>query len=850
LGIATPVTIRGRILLQKIWKEGIGWDDELTTAMNEKWNEWLSELCKLKEIRVPRCYSIRMKTAQEIQLHTFCDASQMAYCCVIYLRIKYQDRIEVSFVSSKAKVAPLKHLSIPRLELQAAVLGARLSSQIVKEIGVKISSTSFWTDSRTVLCWINSTKSLTSFVANRVGEILELTESTNWKWITTKENVADDATRDNNDINFSCNSRWFQGPPFLKTDENTWCSQPSLGAGIDQEEGMDDQFLHGAGIDQEAEMNNQYLHGAGIDREAGMNNQFLHGAGIDREAEINNQYLQGAGIDLESEIASSQVDAGIDLHDKVENVVQIFNLMEEDNIVLPDPNKFSSWLKLIRSTAWMYRFIKKTQKMTRNVGELTIEEIEWAKIRWYIYEQSQNYKAEIHDLTKNLQLKQSSKLIGLNPFLDDENVLRVGGRLKNADLPDDMKHPIILPGNSIFVKLLVQHHHKKAFHQGLDTVINELKGTYYIFKMRSVVKREFYNCQFCRIRKAKPINQQMGNLPQIRLTPNIPPFTYTGIDYFGPLEVTIGRRHEKRWIVLFTCMTIRAIHIEIAATLTTDSAIMAIRRFIARRGCIKNIYSDNGTNFRGADTELKRSIKELNQERMSAQVTSYGINWNFNPASAPHMGGCWERLIKSVKNALRNVLNEKYPKEEVLHTFLVEIEFLVNSRPLLYPSTEPFDCESITPNHILIGRKGELHTPAYFQSANEVVKKQWRQSQQLVGLFWSRWVKEYLPTLLERKKWQLPVKNIRIGDVVMIKDFHEERGHWPLGRIIKCYPGDDGLVRVVDVQTNYGVFKRAVTKLARTNVEVCVDSGNQHRGENEATQVNIICKSASKTNMK
>jgi hypothetical protein len=199
------------------------------------------------------------------------------------------------------------------------------------------------------------------------------------------------------------------------------------------------------------------------------------------------------------------------------------------------------------------------------------------------------------------------------------------------------------------------------------------------------------------------------------------------------------------------------------------------------------------------------------------------------------MQGSWERLIKSVKSALHNLLNETYPKEEVLHTFLVEIEFLINSRPLSYPSTEPFDCESITPTHILIGRKGELHAPAYFQSENEVVKKQWRLSQQLVSVFWSRWVKEYLPTLLERKKWQIAEKNIQIGDVVLIRDFHEERGHWPLGRIIKCYPGNDGLVRVVDVQTNYGVFRRAVTKLGRTNAEIHVETEVQHRGENVTT---------------
>jgi hypothetical protein len=135
------------------------------------------------------------------------------------------------------------------------------------------------------------------------------------------------------------------------------------------------------------------------------------------DKEMDDQCLQGAGKNLAKEIASSQ--------------------MEEANIVLAHPNKFSSLLNLIRSAAWMYRFIKKTQKLTLNVSELTAEEMEWAKIRWYTYEQGQNCNTEIHDFTWKLQFKQTRKLIGLNPFLDDECVLRIGGRLKNGDLPDD-----------------------------------------------------------------------------------------------------------------------------------------------------------------------------------------------------------------------------------------------------------------------------------------------------------------------------------------------------------------------------------------------------------------------------
>lgn len=175
----------------------------------------------------------------------------------------------------------------------------------------------------------------------------------------------------------------------------------------------------------------------------------------------------------------------------------------------------------------------------------------------------------------------------------------------------------------------------------------------------------------------------MGQLPRVRLEYGVPPFTRTGVDYFGPIEVAVGRRREKRYGVLFTCMTSRAVHIDVAASLTTYSFLMAWRRFVARRGVPKEMLSDNGTNFREADAEMAKSIKDLDNEAVRAEAASQGMAWSFIPPGSPHFGGCWERLVRSIKASLAVTLkNRRTSSDELLHTLLVEAEQVVNSRQL------------------------------------------------------------------------------------------------------------------------------------------------------------------------
>jgi len=314
--------------------------------------------------------------------------------------------------------------------------------------------------------------------------------------------------------------------------------------------------------------------------------------------------------------------------------------------------------------------------------------------------------------------------------------------------------------------------------------VNELKQRYFIPNIRTAVKTVWNNCQRCKNEKAQPIIPEMGQLPSHRLESFGAPFHNTGMDYFGPITVTVGRRLEKRYGVLFTCLSTRAVHLEVAHSLSTDSCLLAIRKFICRRGCPEHIYSDNGTNFVGVDNELKK----LNQDTMTGDCTSKGITWHFNPPAAPHMGGSWERLVRSVKVALYAALKQKNPKDEILQTLMVEAEHVVNCHPLTHVSLDPDDEEALTPNHFLMGRSSNVQPLAVSAGTDANPREMWKQSEKLADKFWHRWSKEYLPTLLKRTKWHRPSKPVKEGDVVIIMCDNEPRGLWPMGIVKKSIP--------------------------------------------------------------
>ncbi|XP_036347983.1 uncharacterized protein LOC118757372 [Rhagoletis pomonella] len=351
---------------------------------------------------------------------------------------------------------------------------------------------------------------------------------------------------------------------------------------------------------------------------------------------------------------------------------------------------------------------------------LTAREVELAKKLLCRLVQREVFAAEFQQIQNGQNIARNSALLQLSPYIDKDGVLRVNGRIDAASwLPISSRHPIILPPKHYFARLVVMHYHKVMRHQNTEATICEIRRHYWIPQLRTLLRSVITHCLECRLRKVQPEPPQMAPLPIDRLTPYIRPFSYTGLDYFGPIAVTIRRSTEKRWVALFTCLTVRAVHLELAHDLSTDSCIDALRNFMNRRGVPIRLRSDNGKNFVGTEREAKRFREVFDCSRIQDELTSKGVEWIFNSPFNPSEGGVWERLVQCVKRVLRQTLKETAPKEHTLNCFLIEAENIVNSRPLTHLSISVDQEQPLTPNNFLLGEPNDAHTP----TAESVLEK-------------------------------------------------------------------------------------------------------------------------------
>ncbi|KAE8278093.1 hypothetical protein D5F01_LYC23850 [Larimichthys crocea] len=244
----------------------------------------------------------------------------------------------------------------------------------------------------------------------------------------------------------------------------------------------------------------------------------------------------------------------------------------------------------------------------------------------------------------------------------------------------------------------------------------------------------------------------------------------------------------------------------------TDSFLLALRLFISRRGKPYEILCDRGTNFRGGERELKELLEDLNPP-LKQQLADQSITFKFNPPLSPHFGGAWEREVKSVKASLQVVLRDQVVSEEVLSTVLMEVEGILNSKPLGYSSSDLADPDPVTPNLLLMGRRDASLPQAAYGSSELLGRRRWRHSQVLADRFWSQFTRQYLPDLQRRQKWRTPTVDLAVDQVVMVVDSQLPRALWPIGKVTKVHPSDDGTVRSADVNIKGAVYTRPVTKL-------------------------------------
>ncbi|XP_058817628.1 uncharacterized protein LOC131680927 [Topomyia yanbarensis] len=569
------------------------------------------------------------------------------------------------------------------------------------------------------------------FVVYRVGEILSSTDPANWRHVPSKDNLADCLTKWGKDTVPDSNGRWFNGRnSFLYQDMQNWPKQKPVAEPI--EELRAHRLLHHITVPE----------------------------------------------------------------------------------CLMDFGRFSKWSVLLRTVALVHRFVSncrqkmagltiETIRATKNQYKLSSRTIpvvivplrqhEYLKAEQHLWRVAQNDSYEVRILLNNrdepqpiewTNLEKSSPLYKLSPFADQFGVIRVEGRTANASyVTFDARFPVILPRSHQITTLMLNDYHCRYGHANRETVVNEVRQRFYIFNVRAAVGKVMRECQRCKIAKCKPQYPRMAlPLPKERLTPFIRPFCYVGVDYLGPLEVTVGRRKEKHYVVVFTCLVTRAVHLEVAHCLFTDSCIMAVRRFVRKRGSPAEICSDNGTNFVGASNELIKQIKDINSE-CADTFTDARTKWTFNPPSAPHMGGVWERMMRSVKEAMRALDDGRKLNDEILLTVLAETEGFINSRPLTYMPQESADSEAITPNHFTLGNSSGAHD------------------------------KFRTPVDLARSKWFTESKPVRVGGLVYVAE--GDRRTWVRGKVQQVIAGNDGRVRQAIVRTAGGrELKRPVVKLA------------------------------------
>lgn len=361
-------------------------------------------------------------------------------------------------------------------------------------------------------------------------------------------------------------------------------------------------------------------------------------------------------------------------------------------------DKYSCLTRLLRVTTYCFRFASNSRCAPdrRTHQPLSSHELDGARKFWIREAQRKVFNAGIEALRVQSAPSRSSRLIRLRPFLDSDGLLRVGGRLHYAHIPWEERHPAILPKDSRLAILLVEQAHHTLLHAGAQLTAGYLKRRYWILGGRSLIRATIRRCPTCIRAAGRTLDQLMGNLPQERVVPSRP-FLRTGVDYAGPIQArtTKGRGHRsyKAYIAVFVCMTTRAVHLEAVTDCSTSGFLAAFRRFTSQRGVCAELWSDHGSNFKGANTELRNLLlaAKADWRHLADLLATEGTNWRFSPPAAPHFGGILEAAVKSAKNHLKRVIGEHTLTYEELATLLAQIEACLNTRPIAPLTEDPDD---------------------------------------------------------------------------------------------------------------------------------------------------------------
>lgn len=750
-GEFNPVVVKAKIFLQRVFELKIDWDTVLPEDMQHEWKAFRLEVSKLTRIEIPRF--VLAENFKEVELHGFCDASEKAYGAAIYLRSFDGIHFKSALLFAKSRVAPLQKQSLARLELCAAELLAKIYQRVERVMKIQFIKQTFWSDSTIALSWIATAPNrLHTYVANRVSKIQSKTQAGDWKHIKGSMNPADILSRGCSPSELAESNIWWKGPSFLERPESEWPAESwKLVTDLPEIKPINSAILHS---------------------------------------------------------------------------------LNEQNFIDTNVLKRNSIRPLQRLIAFCLRFINNCKsKIHRRKGQvdninpvygpLKVSELQIALKTLVRHFQQREFHNDYHNLKEEREIDSKSRLKCLTPFFDKKDrIIRVGGRLKNSDYSFAFKHQILLP-DCHFTTSLLQDLHKEGLHVGQKSLLSIVRHQFWPLKARDKIRHICRSCVKCFKVNPSGINQFMGQLPKDRFA-FIHPFLVTGVDCAGPILIKSGTTRsapsQKSFIVLFICLATKAIHLELVTAMSTEAFLASVDRFFSIRGFSNKIYSDNGTNFVGAAREFRELQELIKTENHQIQVQKHCANnfveWKFIPPRAPQFGGIWESAVKLAKYHIVRVLGESLLTFEEFYTVLKKVEAMLNSRPLTPETDDPTDLRVLTPGHFLVGRPliSKPEEDIADISAHRLTR--WRRLQSFSQQLWKRLSNEYVHQLQQKPKNFKRKFEVKVGDMVLVKDESSAVLHWNLARVIKLHPGNDGITRVVDIKTANGELRRPLTKIA------------------------------------
>lgn len=664
-GYASPVTVLGKVIVQKFWMAKVEWDEVVNGELESMWMRFWSEIKELEKFRIDRW--IGTTNNAKTKLIGFSDSSQMAYGAVIYARTTYPNgSIVCRLIMSKTRVAPIKQLTIPRLELAAAGLLAKLISEVRNSMEFGDMPYVLFTDSSATLHWIRKQPAqLKMYVANRVTSIQEHTDLRCWRYVNTKDNPADLLSRGTRPSDLVDNRLWLYGPEWLIKMECDWPTEPFPVKALDN-------------------------------------------------------------VDLELKVFSvTQYQDGITLKkwNKKEKVMERLPILEYARDLEHAMRLLGYVIRFVNIMIKKQRPPRRETRSNKRVLAPPTEEEKAFAMEYLIRRaQEKHFNAERTALKSGKSIPDKSKLIAVSPFLDSRGIMRVGGRLDKAAIEYECKHPAIVPKASRLAWLIMESAHAATLHGSAQLAMQHIRKRYWIPQMRDEVKVLVRKCLTCV--KNKPLTQEqlMADLPADRVTPGRP-FEVSGVDYAGPFNLKYTDKDGKwildvkAWIVVFVCMKTRAIHLDIVDNLRSSSFIACFESFVSRRGHCYKLYSDNGTSFIGAEKAIATAYKRWQEEGIVDRIARTGTQWKFMTPAAPHQGGIYEAAVKSMKFHLKRIVGARIMERRQFARLLDRIEAVLNSRPLTPLTDDPNDLRALTPEHFLIGE--EIVAPPPFEYAND-----------------------------------------------------------------------------------------------------------------------------------